>query len=86
MGRPGSQGLTLRPFALDEALEKTYLHALDVFVPGDVSVTDLEGTTKVYTFPSVANGGCYPHRLEMLIAKVNTTGTTIALASLVGYH
>lgn len=85
MGRPGSLGLTVKAFALDENLGKQYLHALDVFAPGTVVVTDTEGTQVTVEFPAVADGGCYPHRWELLIKSVDT-GTTVALADLVGLH
>ena len=60
------------------------LLGLDVFTTGDVSIETLDGTTITKTFPTAANGGCYPCRWLIQIRKIFDTATTVTDANLVG--
>ena len=61
----------------------TCLRGVDVFAPGDVHVTDDIGNDVTLTFPTVANGGCYPCRY---IAQIRTIhdDSTVADSDLIG--
>lgn len=60
------------------------LRGVDVFEPGDLDFTGYNDVRQVRTFPTVANGGSYPHRFVMQIKTIHQTTTTIPDASLTG--
>lgn len=60
------------------------LRGILVLAAGDLDVTDVSGHRDVYTFPSAANGGCYPFVLPLQVKKIWNTTTTISSALLIG--
>ena len=81
------KNLTLSTIVLDAVADPT-LRAIDVLEDGTLKVEDIEGNTVTYTFNDDTNAvhSVFPDRLELRIAKVFDTGTTVPIASLIGLH
>lgn len=47
------------------------LRGVDIFAPGTFHFTDSRGVEATVTFPTVANGGCYPTRYIVQIAIIH---------------
>jgi len=62
------------------------LRAIEVFTTGALKVREAgSGTDFTFTFPAVADGGCYPYVFEGNFDKVYDTGTAIADGALLGF-
>lgn len=62
------------------------LAGLLVFTAGAVKILTEAGATLTLTFPTAANGGSYPTRLDAAITKVFDTDTAVTDANLFGFR